>query len=233
MIKEIQVTLYEIFGYLLPGAVVTAALAVAFLAIYFPNNAVAFDLRTTEIWLTFLAMSYVCGHMGQAVGNQLVKWWKWDAANVIATLPQEIRDAVTEKLREKFGDKVAGLGGRWMYELCDDAILRSGKLGEREIYVYREGFYRGMFVGCLLMAVALVGLAIRLLCETGHTFTLGSWVITANQLLFFMVITATWSCFALRRYWRFVDYRVRHSVLGYLSLCAAPDKKEKEDGSGS
>jgi hypothetical protein len=233
VIKDIQLTLYEISGYLLPGTVVTAALAIVYLAIYFPTNSLTFDLRTTEIWLTFLVLSYLAGHMAQAMGNILVKQWKWDAAEVVASLPQEIRDAVTAKLKQKLGDKVGGLGGRWLYELCDDAILRSEKLGEREVYVYREGFYRGMFVGFLLLTLALAGLAIRLWAEPHHNFNLGFWAIKPNQLVFLIVLSATWSGFALRRYWRFLDYRVRHSVLGYLSICAASEDKENSDESGS
>jgi hypothetical protein len=45
VIKELQITLYEIFGYLLPGAVCTAALSVAFLAIYFPKTRLHLTLR--------------------------------------------------------------------------------------------------------------------------------------------------------------------------------------------
>jgi hypothetical protein len=234
VIKEIQVTLYEAFGYVIPGFVLTAALAVAFFAIYLPCTAVTFDLKTTEVWLTFIALSYFAGHVVQALGNVLVKWWKWDAEQVVASLPQEIREAVSEKLKEKLGDKAGGVTGRWMYELCDDAVLRSGKLGEREVYVYREGFYRGMFVGFLIMALALGGMAIRLLCEPDHTFMLGSWAIKPNQLVFFVVISVAWSVLALRRYWRFVDYRVRHSVLGFLSISAKDkdDKKEKPNDAG-
>lgn len=227
MFKEIQVKLYDVFGYVIPGAVITAALGIVFLAIFFPTNTVAFDLRTTEVWLTLLVVSFICGHMGQAVGNQIVKWWKWDAEQVVLALPQEIREAVNEKLKQKLGEKVGGMSGRWMYELCDDAVLRSEKLGEREVYVYREGFYRGMFVGFLFMTLALGGLTVRLACEPDHTFTLGLWVVTPNQLLFHMVISATWSYLALRRFWRFMDYRVRHSVLGFLSL-SAKDKDTKE-----
>lgn len=228
MLKEIQVTLYEIFGYLLPGIVLTAALAVAFVAIYFPQNEVTFDLRSTEVWLTFLALSYIGGHMGQAVGNLLVKIWKWDEAKVVEQLPKELREAVAEKLKEKLGEKVGGLTGRWMYEVCDDAVVRSGKLGEREVYIYREGFYRGASVGFAVMTLALVGLIIRLLCEPQHTFTIGSWTVTPGQLVFFVAVSGAWSCLALRRYWRFMDYRVRHSVLGFLSLSAQQKDKEKE-----
>lgn len=232
MIKEIQVTLYDIFGYLLPGTVVTAALATAFVAIYFPQEAVTFDLRTTETWLTFLILSYVAGHMGQALGNIVVKCWKWDEGKVVGKLPADLREAVTDKFKERLGDKAGGVSARWVYELCDDAILRSGKLGEREVYLYREGFYRGLFVGFGLLAIGIAGLIARLLFEPGLNFTLGSWRATPVQLVFFLILSAAWAYLSLRRYWRFMEYRVKHSVLGFLSITAAREGDEPKKAEG-
>ncbi len=228
MIKDLQVTLYEVFGYLLPGGIFAGALAVAFLALFFPTNTFTFDLHSTEGWVTVLALCYVSGHMAQAIANQVVKLWKWDETKIVEQLPQEIRDTVTEKLKAVVGEKATTLAPRWMYELCDDAVIRSGKIGEREIYVYREGFYRGVFVGSGLMGLACVMLLIRLWFENPHTVTIDTWAVTPSQLLFIIPVSAAFSYLALRRYWRFMDYRVRHSVLGYLTLQALPpEKKEK------
>ncbi len=136
MLKDLQVTLYEIFGYVMPGGIVTAALAVIFLAIYLPTDHISFDLPTTEVWLTVLALAYFAGHMGQAVANLLVKLAKWDEAKAVQQLPPEIRSRVVERLKTVVGEKAAELSERWQFEVCDDAVIRSGKRGEREVYVY-------------------------------------------------------------------------------------------------
>jgi hypothetical protein len=49
--------------------------------------------------------------------------------------------------------------------------IRSGKIGEREVYIYREGFYRGSAVAFTLLAAATLLLAFRLYV---------SWWISAN-----------------------------------------------------
>src|SRR5690349_19063426 len=91
--KEIQLTLYELFGYLLPGAVLTAGLAVLFWALFFPQDAVEFDIKTVEVWATFLVMAYLVGHAGQSVGNWLAQRFPPSAEDrAIGALPPEVVD---------------------------------------------------------------------------------------------------------------------------------------------
>ena len=42
-----------------------------------------------------------------------------------------------------------------------EAVLQDGKTGERDIYVYREGFYRGIWVLFILVTFALFALEMR------------------------------------------------------------------------
>jgi hypothetical protein len=77
MFKETKVTLYDVFGYLLPGAVLVAALATVAWAVYFPHEPLSFSLPGAEAWVVLLAIAYIAGHMAQGLSNQLLKLLEW------------------------------------------------------------------------------------------------------------------------------------------------------------
>jgi hypothetical protein len=163
-VKELQLTLYEVFGYLLPGAVLTGGVSLIFWAAFFPQTAIDFDIKSVEVWGTFLVLSYVAGHVAQGIGNAVVSRFESAEDHAINTvLDPEIVAACKKKAKELTGADVEKVKPRWLYRLCDDAVIRSGKIGERDVYIYREGFYRGTFVGIVFVVLGFVLLAIRLL----------------------------------------------------------------------
>ena len=152
--RELQFTLYEVFGYLLPGAVLTGGIAVVFWAAFFPQAVIDFDIKSVEVWGTFLALAYVSGHIAQGIGNAIVRQFVSAEDHAInAVLDKEIVDACKAKAKELTGADTAKITPRWLYRLCDDAVIRSGKIGERDVYIYREGFYRGTLVGTVFLVV--------------------------------------------------------------------------------
>lgn len=233
--KELQFTLYEVFGYLVPGAVFCGGLGLLFWAIYFPQRDVQFDLKTVEVWATFLASAYIGGHVAQSLGNKLVGQFKTSEEKIVTdgrAFPAELVKACREKaeriLKAEGAPELAVSGGsepaaelppQWLYRLCDDAVLRSGRLGEREVYVYREGFYRGTFVGFVVLAGGLVALAIRLWSDPNEgTARIGIVELTGWRLVYFSVLAGVSSCLLWNRYWRFSDYRVTQALIGFLTI---------------
>lgn len=155
MIKDIQLTLYEIIGYLIPGLVNLTGLALFFWGLFLPTTTVTVDLHTGELWIAFLVTAYIAGHMAQALGNLSEKWLKPIELIVMENatkdrFPQSIIEACKKKAKELTGADISDVPARWLYRVCDDAVVRSGRIGEREIFVYREGFYRGMCVSSLV-----------------------------------------------------------------------------------
>jgi hypothetical protein len=74
LFKELQVTLYDIFGYLLPGAIILIALVLLFWSLFWPSVPLALwgDLPAlATIGLVFFA--YLAGHLGQGIGNLMEK----------------------------------------------------------------------------------------------------------------------------------------------------------------
>ncbi len=234
MIKDLQVTLYEVFGYLIPGIVNLTGLAVLFLAMFLPSTEVILDLHTGELWVAFLLTAYVAGHMAQAIANTIERRLKPVEQTVIEStssdrFPQSLVDACKAKAQELTAADLGSAAPRWLYRVCDDAVVRSGKIGEREIFVYREGFYRGMFISLIMMAVGCFALCVRLFFATGLRLRMDKahWDVTRAQLVFFAMVAGTWSYLSYRRYRRFGEYRTTQALIGFLTV----KEPKKETGS--
>jgi hypothetical protein len=235
MFKDLQVTLYEVFGYLIPGMVNLWALVILYWALFFPAQIVAVDIPTGELWVAFLVVAYIAGHMAQAVGNLVEQKCLKPVEQLVIEntapdrLPQAVVDACKVKATELTKADMANAHPRLLYRVCDDAVIRSGKIGEREVYVYREGFYRGIFISFSVMAVACVALCIRLFWVTERQVMLAKvqWGVTQWQLVFFAAVSVIWAWLSFRRYRRFGDYRTTHALLGFLTV-----KEPKKEGGG-
>lgn len=241
--KELQFTLYELFGYLLPGAVFCAGLSLLFWAIFYPQPHVEFDLKTVEVWVASLGFAYLGGHVAQAIGNIFAKQFSSAEERVVndeKSFPSSFVKACRAKIAKTLkqcddislvlpdsSEPANDLSAQWLYRFCDDAMLRTGKLGEREVYVYREGFYRGAFIGFLVLATGLFSLALRLWFGTeDHKARLGVLDLTGWRLIYFVVLAGIASRLLWNRYCRFADYRVTQALLGYLAIKDKPDEKD-------
>jgi hypothetical protein len=231
MFKDIQVTLYDIFGYLLPGAVVFAALTILTWSIFWPSHRLALESTIPTVELVGLVVAmYIAGHLVQGLGNvleSLVRRWK-----LLNEMPlsAELTKLVRGTAGSHFGKEVESLSSRELFALCDQSLLHHGSPGEREIFVYREGFYRGTFVAlCLLTLALLARMASRpiLICAFGIDTEL--W---RRHVAFGAFLAAVGAFFAFRRYIRFAEHCRRAGFLRFLALAheGYPKKEAKKDG---
>ncbi len=228
MLKEIQVTLYDIFGYFLPGTIALLSAAAAFWAVFWPNELFNLSLDFSLVEAVLLALlAYVLGHLVQAVGNHLksipsVKTFLEDEFHLPAELTELLKSAVSERFNSPAAARVTA---KDMYELCDQALLHSGSLGEREIFIYREGFYRGLCVSLILFAGSLLVWAIR---TPGDIMVQGSWFqIGAPPTLALGALSAFGARLAFERYKRFAKYRIRTCFMRFLALKPSPPPNPK------
>src|SRR5437667_10773171 len=73
MLNDLQATLYEAFGYLLPGIVFISALAILFWSVYLPASPLEFVELSFQVLVVLLLLAYFFGHLNQALGNLLTK----------------------------------------------------------------------------------------------------------------------------------------------------------------
>jgi hypothetical protein len=223
--KQVELTLYEIFGYLIPGAVFTAGLSLVFWAIFYPTDRVDIDLKTPEIWGSFLVLSYIAGHVAQGVTNLLVAYYP-SVENALfsdgSDFPKTLVEACRAKVKELTGADAASMSGGWIYRVCDSALVKSGKIGDRDLFVYREGFYRGTFLGMISLVVGFLSMIARIWDSKTQ---IGNMDLTIGRLLFFAVIACLSAIMLWRRYWRFAAYRATNALIGALIVELKADKQ--------
>jgi len=227
--KDIQVTLYDIFGYFLPGVIVVFALTILFWAMCWPRAPyVIYTDFSGPVIAIFALTAYLCGHLSQACGNFLEKVPRAEAIlEKRFLIDGELGSGLKKALAQRFGHGADKLLPREMYRLCDESLVHHGSIGERDIFTYREGFYRGVCVALALLAVALIVRLVR--------FPATLWILDSPTEIPFcallvavlLSIVGSWLCF--RRYLRFAEHRIRTCLLRFLALSTSPPIAKKEE----
>jgi hypothetical protein len=221
MLKDIQVTLYDIFGYLLPGFIFLAGITILFWAIFIPATPVSLSITTFDAWIVILVGAYIAGHMVQATSNLLTKKMTPAESLVLSkghpdSFPDEVIDSATLKVEAILGVKSKDIKPSLLYQVCVEAVAQFGSTSDRDIYIYREGFYRGLTVSFMVLFVALIirGSISGALLEISGTTQL----VSTSMLIFFSVIALIAALLSYNRFIRFGLYRVREAVIGFLLL---------------
>lgn len=233
MFKGLQVTLYDIFGYFLPGVIVVLALSILFWTFFWPTSPyVVYTDFSIPVVVIFAFAAYVAGHVAQGVGNLLEKLPS--AKQVIdGSLPttDDLATSLREALVKRFGRGAQELPPREIYQLCDQTLIHHGSLGEREIFSYREGFYRGVCVAMVALAVAFI---VRLLRPPIQLWIVDSPIaVTYGPLTFAALLSSMGAWLSFRRYLHFAKLRIYTCLLRFLALstgAATPKESENPDG---
>jgi len=170
-----QLNFYDIFGYLVPGAVALGAALVGVVALY-PD--VGIDFTSPSLWSAsgFVVMSYLVGHVVQALAKQLepsLKRWRWGGS-----WPSELylqRD--TPESRPAFVDSLLcilrddfDLGPEPhpadAFAICYSYVIQHGIRRRVEVFLGFLGLSRGMIVASIT-AAALLGSASGVHFATG------------------------------------------------------------------
>ena len=227
MFKDIQVTLYDIFAYLLPGSIFLSAVLVLFWVIFLPATALPVRTLSVSAWSGLVLVSYLLGHVNQAIANIVVgphgfERWSVPKVEVVAlgegkeALPRLLVERARMEVGKDFGEATVELPAKWLYVICDETLVQSGITIEREIFQYREGFYRGLMVSQALLALAvLIRLAVSPVAieYRDHPVAITRWM-----LLYVCGWLLLGAMLSYRRYRHFGMLRVTRAVVDYLVL---------------
>jgi len=224
--RNLQLSLYDFFGYLLPGAVLSLSAWVAFGTLFWPQEPVlVWAPLSTQGAVVLLLIAYLVGHLGQGIGNLLQKLPLVDPLCASALAPT-LEDSVRRAASSRFGIAARDLTASQLLELCGEALLHSESPGEQEIFTYREGFYRGIFVSLIFLAFALI---VRLIRGPAAVFAGGTaFELARGPLSFGVVLSLVGAWLALQRYKRFAAYRMRRTLLRFLALETARAAPKEE-----
>jgi hypothetical protein len=237
MWKDMRVTLYDIFGYFLPGSVILGGFFLCWKAC--GGSQLLSGLQVWERSVLLVLGAYYLGHMAQGIGNGL-EVFIGDPTKVILgragsgcesfrkiILGQKRWERIDEKVHTTAQgqfDQLMGLSksasgevkgderAKWLYPCCAEVIGQLGHNELREMYEYREGFYRGSAIAFVLVAIVLIP---TIACWKSHFSSVWLFWITLalTPLLSFLA-----AFLSLRRYGRFAESRVRSTLLGFLVL---------------
>lgn len=221
MFKDLKFTLYDFFGYLLPGTIFIIAIAILFWTIYFPNTLISYIKLPTEVWILLVFFAYIFGHIIQGIANLFEKiFGKYDDLvgyrHKESSLPETIINGAKSKISSLINLDENKITMKWLYRICDETIVQNGITEEREMYTYRKGFYRGLTTSFFILFLSLI---FRMIISKAKISILGSpqevnWTI----LLFFILISLIGFIFSWIRYERFSSYLVEQAILGFLVL---------------
>ena len=221
-----QFSLYDFFGFLIPGAVLLFALVMIYMGMFLPQGVLELNSLSLEEWVIFLALSYLCGHLAQGITNHLppwnsgvkwyftggTNWWTRDWPTI-----EEDSPAIARKQLGKIIDAgwIKKLQDADVCALCEHFLVMAGRTGDREVHQYRRGFYRGFSFSSFAAALAFLfrivtpPLAVRF---TGHMHEATIW-----ELVFLAVFFSAAGGISLNRQRRFVMYLRQLSIYGFLT----------------
>lgn len=221
MLRDIKVTLYDIFGYLLPGIILLVAIAIIFWVFICSPTIEVPNKLTLEQWLLVLLLSYIFGHMSQAIANLLFKFLPSNESLVLSkdqknNLPESLILATKSKVSAILGIDLEKITDEMLYTFCDETTLQGGNITDREVLQYRKGFYRGLSVSFLILFIAFV---LRV-AVPGASISISYCIQSLNWRVFLFSISISLACCLLFffRYLRFARHRVVRAIMGFTVL---------------
>jgi hypothetical protein len=220
MFENFAFTLYEIFGYLLPGSVTLLGCMLLYWALFVPS--VPLGIATFQpglgTWTLLVVVSYVLGHAVQALGNKVLRGI--EASALAMPSATWMSERAKETAAQLAGIPARQIDSKWVYRVLDEYSVQAGKPGDRDMFIYREGFYRGTCIALFLLSVAL--LVRSGFPGTSIQFTKWLFPVSFWQLLLTAVLIGGLGWLFLLRYKRFAEYRVTRAVLAALVIQKSP-----------
>lgn len=226
MMGTLSFTLYEVWGYLLPGGMTLLAFVVLYWSCFVPGVPLGIpNFRAGSLtWIAVIMASYVLGHAVQAVGNVFFREVEISVLNSHkGRAPTWIRERARQAASEILKVVPDQLEPRWIFRTLDEYALQIGNVGDRDIFVYREGFYRGTALSLFILSVALL---VRMFVPGASIlFTKGLFYLSFWELLTTVLLVASVGYLFVRRYQRFAEYRVTRAILAALVVQGAPARR--------
>lgn len=233
---NLKVTLYEICGFLLPGTVFLVGFVILFWSLFHPCIPLTLGGFTRDAWVFIILASYFLGHLAQALANCTIgrhpqKEDLFLTQGRAESIPDALLQRATSKIAEMFGVAPEEVSREFLYRICDEIVAQGGNREDREIYQYREGFYRGLTIPLVMLGFSLfMRAAIK-----GASLNLSGvvWPIGRAELCTLALMSFAGSWLSFLRYRRFARYSVTQAVIGFLAYAldkglSATRKREEE-----
>lgn len=151
----------------------------------------------------------------------MVKLFKYNPINSVMETNKADMTALLNNIRAQARkitaiDENTVFDNTTLYYICDYYLQQHGRIETRDIFVYREGFYRGLAMSCLILSISLT---IRAICYS-EPLPLICYRVALSRI-FCCVLSSLALLSALlfyRRYDRFAKYRVENTLYSFLAI---------------
>jgi hypothetical protein len=226
MVGDFRASLYDLFGYLFPGLVAATGLALLWHVVFATTAPIPLSPLTSPIvGSSALVVAYLVGHLCHAIGNMFPTSLEDELLKSGGQSSLGLLKAIDDRLSKRHGVVASTLRPVEKYGILDEEGMFQGERGDRDVYIYREGFYRGMVVAsAILLCVVVFHLRLDRTC-----FSLGTSTTCLSGWEFFGigVLSAAYAWASLARTRRFARYRVERAAFRWLAATAAPQNSPK------
>ncbi|RPD43761.1 hypothetical protein DNI29_23155 [Hymenobacter sediminis] len=224
---ELRASLYDIFGYFLPGLVATAGLRLLLWVIVYPTKQLSITpFAEPTVLLAVAVIAYLVGHLLHAIGNEIrvtrspstvptpkpTGWRRIFARSQVSATALALAD---QRIEGCFGTAFLALSPEEKAELLDEARVLHERVNEREVYIYREGFYRGMTVACVIVFIALL-VSLRAAALTLTTEKAAYAALRSERLILTLLVGCSAFLF-WKRMLRFAYYKTSRALMLWLA----------------
>lgn len=223
MADTFKFTLYQLFGYFFPGTVALTAVTLVDLVAFHHGAKPELEWMVSKPGVVVgIALSYLSGHAVQILANALLP-----RSNTAVLHSGKYKTTIDlfRRVKSKWPNKTAS--DDEIIKTCEHEVIAAGPGAEREIYVYREGFYRGTAISLATVSLACL---LTVSIPTYRTFILqfGS---SLPELMSVTIVSAILAIGMYVRSIRFADYRL--SLALCYHLLPSPMKGEKKTGTAA
>jgi hypothetical protein len=234
MKPDFQFSLYDFFGFLFPGCIFLAGMSMIYWSVTAPEYPFALGNLDLQGWVIFVVLGYMSGHIASALENRWYPWkYKWDADKVesgwynkfwrskwVAEIDEtELTGTAKDRLCALISvDNVKQIH---LFRLFEAIINQGGNPGDREIYQYREGFYRSVsFCSLIAAASILVRVGASWCVNAPISFLVGQsqYIVKWQDLAIGIIGLLAISYLSLKRQMRFSGYRHNNTVFSFLAF---------------
>jgi len=220
-----QITIYDIVGYFFPGVVSLFGVYLILCPYLMPLEHYWIVITLVK-WCILGLSAYIAGHCIQGIANWLDKLLRSTSGvdQILSARSGSVAvKTATRHLSSIINVKEEEIKSQMLYEIMDSYVVQKGKTEIRDIYVYREGFYRGL---CVAYVIVAIGILIRLLsCHCYKVF--GGRISLTNTLLYCFLVPSVFAIVIFyQRFRRFETYRINFALHSFLVLNKNNEGKE-------
>jgi hypothetical protein len=222
-LRNVGVTAFDLFGILLPGVLLLAAMRIGLVPLNGPVGS-GLEQYGYATWIALLVISYICGHLAQLIGRLVSRlhafafpWGEVFRLSVDQPDRKETAHAlqvVRNYLHYRTGIDVRDLSDVVLSNLTDEFIEQYGNAATLANFRSREVYYRGLAGAMLMLGAAFAACAVAAevpFAGLPHAAPLLSNI--ALSVLCLVMAAAAGDAYRRQR-----RRRMRHSLIGYLTL---------------